>query len=99
MALMVTEDFTEPPLCAIAEDGASDGLHGCNYTNARCLIDEGCGCWNRALFPPHHIGATIDSATLLPDAANVRWTTQVLLGSEAHDIAKRCAERARTCRD
>lgn len=91
--LLVTENFAEAALGAVAAGGATDGGGGGDHAHAGdgnrgrgirsgWLRSGGPRSWV-ALFPPEGEGAAVDAAALFADGADVAGPAQVLLGAEA----------------
>lgn len=87
--LLVTENFPQPTLRAIAENRASHCLGRCNHTHPRGLSDERSRRRSIAFFPPNGEGPAVNSATLLAYGADFALTAQVLIGSKTHGPLER----------
>jgi hypothetical protein len=92
--LMVTEDFPEAALGAIALDGGADSRGRGDHADARLVgfgwgqhfsrIRDGSGGDGFPPAPPKREGAAFNAAALFAHAPDIALTPQMLLGAEAH---------------
>jgi len=92
VVLMTPKNFTQTALGAVAQHGVAHGRGRGHDANPPCVRRSGVsGAWaggrnNRCRAPetPQGEGAAIDTASLLPDGAEIALATQMLLRAETH---------------